>query len=64
MTKIESIENMVKTIFADDAKILDTNEYNELIARSDTQEERDLYTTIYNYLLKKKHAEVIKNVKY
>ena len=31
---------------------------------SETKEERDLYTAIYNHLLKKKHAEVIKNVKY
>ena len=64
MTRIETVENMVKTILSDESKVLGTDEYNTLIAKSETKEERELYTVIYNYLLKKKHAEVIKNVKY
>lgn len=64
MTRIETVENMVKTILGDESKVLGTDEYNILIAKSETKEERDLYTAIYNYLLKKKHSEVIKNVRY
>ena len=64
MTKIESLENMAKTILADASKVLGTDEYNTLIAKAETEEEIELYTAIYNYLLKKKHAEVINNVKY
>lgn len=41
-----------------------TDEYNILIAKSETKEEIEFYTAIYNYLLKKKHAEIMKNVKY
>lgn len=64
MTKIESLENMARTIFADESKVLGTDEYNTLIAKAETEEEIELYTAIYNHLLKKKHAEEIKNVKY
>ena len=55
---------MAKTILADESKVLGTDEYNTLIAKAETEEEVELYTAIYNHLLKKKHAEVIKNVKY
>ena len=64
MTRIETVENMVKTILSDESKVLGTDEYNTLIAKAETKEEIEFYTVIYNYLLKKKHAEVIKNVKY
>ncbi len=64
MTRIETVENMVKTILSDESKVLGTDEYNILIAKAETQEEIELYTAIYNHLLKKKHAEVIKNGKY
>jgi len=64
MTRIETVENMVKTILGDESKVLGTDEYNTLIAKAETEEEIELYTAIYNHLLKKKHAEVIKNVKY
>ena len=64
MTRIETVENMVKTILSDESKVLGTDEYNALIAKAETEEEIELYTAIYNHLLKKKHAEVIKNVKY
>ena len=64
MTRIESLENMAKTILADESKVLGTDEYNTLIAKAETEEEIELYTAIYNHLLKKKHLEVIKNVKY
>lgn len=64
MTIIEAVENMVKTILRDESKVLGTDEYNVLVAKAETKEEIEFYTAIYNYLLKKKHAEVIKNVKY
>ena len=64
MTRIETVENMAKTILADESKVLGTDEYNALIAKAETEEEIGLYTAIYNHLLKKKHAEVIKNIKY
>ena len=61
MTKIETVENMARTILADESKVLGTDEYNILIANSKSEEERELYTELYNYFLKKKHAEVLKN---
>ena len=64
MTKIETIENMARTILADESKVLGTDEYNILISNSKSEEERELYTELYNYFLKKKHAEVLKNVQY
>jgi len=64
MTRIETVENMVKTILADESKVLGIDEYNTLMAKAEDEEEIEFYTTIYNYLLKKKHAEVINNVKY
>lgn len=64
MTKIETVENMARTILADESKVLGTDEYNILIANSKSEEERELYTELYNYFLKKKHAEVLKNVQY
>lgn len=64
MTKIETVENMARTILADESKVLGTDEYNILISNSKSEEERELYTELYNYFLKKKHAEVLKNVQY
>ena len=54
MTRIETVENMVKTILGDESKVLGTDEYNTLIAKAETEEEIELYTAIYNHLLKKK----------
>ena len=42
MTKIETIENMARTILADESKVLGTDEYNILIANSKSEEEREL----------------------
>ena len=60
MTRIETVENMVKTILSDESKVLGTDEYNTLIAKSETKEERDFYTAIYNYLLKKAMKDLTK----
>ena len=52
MTKIESLENMAKTILVYEPKVLGTDEYNALIAKSETDEEIELHTAVYNHLLK------------
>ena len=39
MTRIETVENMVKTILSDESKVLGTDEYNNLIAKAETKEE-------------------------
>ena len=37
MSIIEAVENMVKTILSDESKVLGTDEYNTLIAKSETK---------------------------
>ena len=61
MTRIEAIRQMAQIILNNDDKVLGTDEYNELVAQAESREEIDLYTELYNYLLKKKQQTIVKN---
>ena len=64
MTKLELIQATAKTLLDSDSKVISTNEYNTLISTAETQEEKDFYSIMYNFLLGKKQKEVIANEKY
>ena len=64
MSKTEAIERMMKIILSDEDKVLSTDEYNELINKAETETEEKLYTLIYNYLLKQKQTEVVRDAKF
>lgn len=64
MTKLELIQTTAKTLLDSDSKVISTNEYNTLISTANTQEEKDFYSIMYNFLLGKKQKEVIANEKY
>lgn len=64
MTKLELIQATAKTLLNSDSKVISTNEYNTLISTAETQEEKDFYSIMYNFLLGKKQKEVIANEKY
>ena len=64
MSKIDAIENMMKIILSDGNEMISTDEYNELISKAETTTEENLYTLIYNYLLKQKQVEVVNNAKF
>ena len=64
MTKLELIQTTAKTLLDSDSKVISTNEYNTLISTAETQEEKDFYSIMYNFLLGKKQKEVIANEKY
>ena len=49
MSRIEAVEQMAKAILGNSDKVISTDEYNELISQAHDQEERDLYTELYNY---------------
>ena len=61
MSKIEAIEQFAKAVMEEEKKVISTDELNLLIAESDSQEERDLYVNIYNYLLQRRQKEVVNN---
>ncbi len=61
MTRIEAIEQMAKAVLDNEDKVIGTDEYNQLLAQAKTEEERELYTELYNYLLQKKQKELIQN---
>ncbi len=61
MSRIEALELLAKTLLDNKDKVISTDEYNELVAHAKNQEEADLYTELYNYLLKKKQKELVQN---
>ncbi len=64
MPKVKLLEKTAKTLFESDSQIINANEYNTLIANTATQAEKDVYSELYNYLLRKKKQEVMANEKY
>lgn len=64
MSKTEIIALMAKTILNDNSKVISTDEFNELIAKAETTEEKELYLTLYNYFLQKKQKEVVARGEY
>ena len=61
MSRIETLELLAKTLLDNKDKVISTDEYNELVAKAKSSEEAELYTELYNYLLKKKQKELVQN---
>ena len=61
MSCVEAVEQMAKAVLGSRDKVISMDEYNELISQAHDQEERDLYTELYNYLLKKKQRGLVEN---
>ncbi len=64
MSKTEAIEIFAKSVFNKEKKVISTDEFNALVEKAETQQERDFYFYIYSYLLQRSQKEVIKNGKY
>lgn len=61
MSRVEAVEQMAKAVLGNSDKVISTDEYNELISQAQNQEERDLYTELYNYLIKKKQRGLVED---
>ncbi|MBQ8425025.1 MAG: hypothetical protein IJX17_03270 [Clostridia bacterium] len=61
MEKVEWLKGMAVATLGGIEKGINEEELDFLMSIAETQEERDLYISIYNYFLKKKSEEVIKN---
>ena len=64
MNRIELLQTTANTLLNDKNRTISADEYLTLISSSKTQEEKDFYTQMYNYLLGKKQQEVIAHEKY
>ena len=63
MTRIETIEMAAQT-FVGDGKMLSTPELQTLVAKANSEDERDFYIAIYNFLLAKRQKEVMAHESY
>lgn len=59
MSKTEAITAFAKAVLSEEKPVISTDELNFLIQNADSQQERDLYVNIYNYLLQRSQKEVI-----
>lgn len=59
MSKTEAITAFAKAVLGEDKPVISTDELNMLIENAESQQERDLYVNIYNYLLQRSQKEVI-----
>ena len=64
MSKTEAIEIFAKSVFSGEKKVLSTDEFNALVEKAETQQERDFYLYIYSYLLQRSQKEVVQSGKY
>lgn len=64
MTRIETIEMAAQTLVGGAEKMLATTELQTLVEKAHSEEERDFYILIYNYLLAKRQKEVMANENY
>ena len=64
MTKIETLKNSAEILFGSDMPTINGEEYLALLEGAKTEEEKEFYTQIYNYLLAKRQKEVIENERY
>lgn len=64
MTRIELFQSTAENLFNSNNPVLTTEEYLTLIREAKTQEEKDFYSQMYNYLLSRKQKEVIANETY
>ena len=61
---IRQFQKSLQQILDRENRVISTQDFLELISNAKTQEEKDIYCLIYNYLLQKKQQEVIANEKY
>ena len=64
MSKTEAIEIFAKSVFSEEKKVIGTDEFNKLVDSAETQQERDFYSFIYNYLLQQSQKEVVDSGKF
>ena len=64
MTRIQLFQSTAENLFDGNNPVLTAEEYLTLIREAKTQEEKDFYSQIYNYLLSRKQKEVIANETY
>lgn len=62
--RIELLKTTADTLLNSPSRIISADEYLTLIASAKTQDEKDFYSQIYNYLLGKKQQDVIAHEKY
>ena len=63
MTRMETIEMAAQT-FVGDGKMLSASELRTLIEKANSEDERDFYIAIYNFLLAKRQKEVMAHESY
>lgn len=61
MDKINLIKSLSECIFSSNEKCIREDEFRILTSLAESQEELDFYVELYNYFIKKKSEEVIKN---
>ena len=64
MTRIQLFQSTAENLFDGNNPVLTAEEYLTLIREAKTQEEKDFYSQMYNYLLSRKQKEVIANESY
>ena len=64
MNRIELLQTTADALLNNENRVISADEYLTLISSAKTQEEKDFYSQMYNYLLGKKQQEVIANEKH
>ncbi len=64
MTRIETMEMAAQTLVGGEEKMLSTLELRTLVEKARSEDERDFYIAIYNYLLARRQKEVMANESY
>lgn len=64
MNKVEIIKSFALLVLESPEKCITEDEMNQLIKSASSDEERKLYANIYNFFLKNRSEEVIKNGKF
>ena len=64
MDKISLIKSLSTCIFSDKEKCISNTEFEKLASLAESKEEFDFFVELYNYFLKKKSQEVIKDGKF
>lgn len=59
MTRIEILEMTAQAFLGEENKMMRTSELQTLVANAHSQDERDFYVLIYNFLLGKRQKEVM-----
>lgn len=59
MSKTEAIAAFAKAVLGEEKPVISTDELNMLIQNAESQQERDLYVNVYNYLLQRSQKEVV-----